>query len=338
MLSIDFLAGFTIFLLALIVAAGMIPGMLAGLQSATIDYDGVAYRTSVILAEDPGWYEDASGNVGTAWEGKQNDEEIQRMGLTVSKDTPDVLSIEKIDAFFNNTRYDTAFYRSKVFFSDYPYAFNIRLKTLDGSINQTLGDPIPEGDHGYIRRTVMVKEVSSACLNFSNSTVFSAYTDSTTTPGPTSTFSMILNYTELTKDAPAYRIDPFESGDEIGITLDNLNKTCNTTPTNISLQSVKLKHGASTVPITLPNDHSILRVDGEKKSQTPVNVNKNITFILEPGFLSGIQYRDALTVVFTFKNTPGQNTNITGTLHYIPTNTNVTVPDLEPAVLEVAVW
>jgi len=54
-LSIDFLAGFTIFLLALIWVLSMIPGLLIGLQSYTIDYDAVAYRTGVILVEDPGW-------------------------------------------------------------------------------------------------------------------------------------------------------------------------------------------------------------------------------------------------------------------------------------------
>ncbi|NLZ31190.1 MAG: hypothetical protein GX885_10720, partial [Methanomicrobiales archaeon] len=55
MLSLDFLAGFTIFLLALIMVVNMVPGLLAGLESSGIDYDAVAYRTGVILAEDPGW-------------------------------------------------------------------------------------------------------------------------------------------------------------------------------------------------------------------------------------------------------------------------------------------
>ena len=53
MLSLDFLAGFTIFLLALIMVVSMVPGLLAGLESSGIDYDAVAYRTGVILVEDP---------------------------------------------------------------------------------------------------------------------------------------------------------------------------------------------------------------------------------------------------------------------------------------------
>ena len=53
-LSIDFLVGFTIFLIAFIWVLSMIPGLLIGLQGYTIDYDAVAYRTGVILVEDPG--------------------------------------------------------------------------------------------------------------------------------------------------------------------------------------------------------------------------------------------------------------------------------------------
>ena len=52
--SIDFLAGFTIFMVAFIWVATMVPGLFIGIQSYTIDYDAVAYRTGVILAEDPG--------------------------------------------------------------------------------------------------------------------------------------------------------------------------------------------------------------------------------------------------------------------------------------------
>jgi len=53
-LSIDFLVGFTIFLIAFIWVVSMIPGLLINLQGYTIDYDAVAYRTGVILTEDPG--------------------------------------------------------------------------------------------------------------------------------------------------------------------------------------------------------------------------------------------------------------------------------------------
>src|SRR5271157_427349 len=54
LLSIDFIIGFTIFMIAFIAVAVLISGLLVNLQSKTIDYDAVAYRTGVILVEDPG--------------------------------------------------------------------------------------------------------------------------------------------------------------------------------------------------------------------------------------------------------------------------------------------
>lgn len=343
MLSIDFLAGFTIFLLALIVAAGMVPGMLAGLQSATIDYDGVAYRTSVILAEDPGWFEDESdilNSPGTAWESRRDDA-VRRMGLAVSKETPNILSSAKIERFFDQKKYenDPAFYREKIFFSKIPYSFNIGLNVTGRDSPITLGDPLPEGDRGYIRRAVMVKEASSTRLNFSDSSVLTAYTDGSTAPDSTSTFSVrLMDFAELEKDAPAYSIDPFELEEEIKITLDNLNKTGNKTATCAYLLNVTLcRKGTTTVGNKTLPDGSILLVNGEKKTP-PIDISNNVTFILGPGFFSNIPYNDALSVVFTFKNTQTQNTNITGTFDYVPTDRNVTVPDLKPGVLEVAVW
>ena len=100
-LSIDFLTGFTIFILAFVWVVSMIPGIMIGLQSYTIDYDAVAYRTGVILVEDPGW------PASPGWESKYDNfnrplkAEIIRFGLAVSKDAPNILSEEKINRFFN---------------------------------------------------------------------------------------------------------------------------------------------------------------------------------------------------------------------------------------------
>jgi hypothetical protein len=92
-LSIDFIAGFTIFLVAFIWVLSMVPGLLVNLQGHTLDYDAVAYRTGVILVEDPGW------PVSPPWESQQNFS-VTRFGLAVSRDTPNILSQEKIDRFF----------------------------------------------------------------------------------------------------------------------------------------------------------------------------------------------------------------------------------------------
>jgi len=48
-LSIDFMIGFTIFMIGFIWVVSMIPGLLINLQGYTIDYDAVAYRTGLFL-------------------------------------------------------------------------------------------------------------------------------------------------------------------------------------------------------------------------------------------------------------------------------------------------
>jgi hypothetical protein len=95
-LSIDFLAGFTVFLLAFIWVATMIPGLLVGISGYAIDYDAVAYRTGVILAEDPGMPSNPP------WENLPDDrkDEVQRLGFALTKETPNILSPVKIDRFF----------------------------------------------------------------------------------------------------------------------------------------------------------------------------------------------------------------------------------------------
>ena len=53
-LSVDFLVGFSIFMIAFIWVATLVPNLFLGVSSHQIDFDAVAYRTGVILAEDPG--------------------------------------------------------------------------------------------------------------------------------------------------------------------------------------------------------------------------------------------------------------------------------------------
>lgn len=338
LMSIDFLAGFTIFLLALIVAAGMVPGMLAGLQSATIDYDGVAYRTSVILAEDPGWwFNDVTMSGSSHWEGERTAmDRVERMGLAVSKRLPNVLSAGKIEAFFSENYTYPGDYRSRVFFSEIPYSFNITLKGDDFAYH--LGDGTPDGEHGSIRRTVLVKEASSATLDFSNGNVMNAYADPATEPGATSTFSVSLNFTELLAPSPAYRIDPF--GERITIRIENLQETRNSTATTALLENVKLYRGATWVPPNLPDANSRLYVDGGVTTTSPpVEVENNLTVVLEPGFFTGkASETSTMDLRFTFANSYEKNTNITGMFNYTTTDGSVTVPPLKPAVLEVAVW
>jgi hypothetical protein len=90
--NIDFLFGLIVLLLTFTYAATFIPGLFLPYQPGAIDLSSVAYRTSAILAEDPGWYSRGAIN-GTAWE--DNVDDISRIGLADDKDHPNVISIEK---------------------------------------------------------------------------------------------------------------------------------------------------------------------------------------------------------------------------------------------------
>ena len=112
LISLDFIAGFAVFLLALIIVISMLPGVFVNIQSPPVNYDIAAYRTGVLLAEDPGMssdgiLSDGATSEGTAWEQVPAADvgRILRLGLAVSKETPNVLLPEKIERFFNVPAY-----------------------------------------------------------------------------------------------------------------------------------------------------------------------------------------------------------------------------------------
>jgi hypothetical protein len=207
-LPVDFLVGFTIFILSLIMAANFVPSLLVGLQRTSgIDYDAVAYRTGVVLVEDPG---EPAGNRITGevsekepWhlKTKYYKAEIDRLGLALTADTPNILSINKINRFFctTETSGDTLFfddgffspsndYRTKLLFSNYQYGYNITLRNLspmkpgEPLLSLSVGQPYPEG-YGYIRRYVLIKQNTNATLNMNvtnyglSTLPFDAYND-----------------------------------------------------------------------------------------------------------------------------------------------------------------
>ena len=215
-LSIDFLAGFTIFMIAFIWVISMIPGLLVNLQGYTIDYDAVAYRTGVILAEDPG--EPSLPTSVIPWENLISRNGVVRFGLAVSKDTPDILSRKKVDRFFCSSVFSyPSDYQNRSIFGDYPYQFNISLIEL-GSTNppRYIGGGMPAtSSTGYIRRLVRIKEPAVAVVN-ANSTAhpefLSKATNATYEGNETvHEFSILINKTELLKDKildPVYQINP----------------------------------------------------------------------------------------------------------------------------------
>jgi len=208
-LSIDFVVGLSIFMIAFIIVSTMSAGLLVGLQSKTIDYDAVAYRTGVILAEDPGEIDETVGVAYIApdryaWDliypdyyGSYSDTNIMRMGLAMPRyyyDIPSqIVMVHKIEQFFNLSKYERDFYKDKIIFSNYPYSYNISITPLDGSQSKSVGDPIPQKQQtGYIKRVVMVKHPANVTLNvydtsgmaMGNMTVsFNFYNLSSRTPG-----------------------------------------------------------------------------------------------------------------------------------------------------------
>src|SRR5208283_3087370 len=217
-LSIDFLAGFTIFMITFIYVATLIPGLFIGLQSRSIDYDAVAYRTGVVLVEDPGMPYNPS------WETLSNtsDSQILRFGLALSKDAPNILSPEKINRFFCSTEFVYPYdYQSRAVFGDYPYQFNISFQMAGSNVTQSVGDILPE-DYGYSRRVVKVKEHSNATLDFSNFNPdgpLAQYTQnqSQTQNATSQVFSVYFNYTYLLNNGPEpdpagpyYECNPFD--------------------------------------------------------------------------------------------------------------------------------
>ncbi|MFA7071315.1 hypothetical protein MBBA_2413 [Methanoculleus bourgensis] len=347
MLSLDFLAGFTIFLLALIMVVSMVPGLLAGLQSSGIDYDAVAYRTGVILVEDPGW------PVNPPWEqyGRDHKDEIQRMGLAVSKDTPNILLSTKVERFFENASTEDPFfteddYHNKVIFGDYPYSYNISLSS--GNDLWQTGDPLPPG-YGYIRRVVKIKEPSVAEINES---ISSAYTIDPSAPewqnSTARNFTVRLDFGHLLDPtvSPAYRIDP--RIEPVNVTITNFDAYLNNTYDSATLKSVtfqKAEPDSPPVPLRWLSyseeepDLYTLHLDEDSHSLTPNEpVNSSISLVLKPAFMTFMGPNSILDIRFNFEEEEDEppHTNIAGTFPY--NYDNVNSPPLKTGVLEVAIW
>jgi PKD repeat protein len=361
-LSIDFLAGFTIFMLAFIWVVSMIPGLMIGLQSYTIDYDAVAYRTGVILVEDPGW------PVSPPWESfiDQQKSNVTRFGLAISKDTPNILSEDKVNRFFCATAFiypDD--YRSRVIFGDYPYGFNISLIDDGGKI-KSVGDVLPNG-YGYIRRPVKIKGASNATINQSyiQNNGFTS-TDNATTH----IFSILIDNPKLLGEVtdPAYQIDPAREQITINITdirstITNYPPVINNTTSTVILSNIRVfkQDGGAYSSVPLPaTDYPYIDGSSSRVTVMPAPVTDNITLRFSPQFFDRLKAQSSriyIALGFTvspestflnntqalpdFNTLDGQltfNNPNTTPFYYDYNTTNVTQPHLRDAVVEVAVW
>ncbi|MDI6886875.1 MAG: hypothetical protein QMD22_11165, partial [archaeon] len=131
-----------------------IPGMFVPFQTETIDLSSVAYRTSVILVEDPGWWDDGADK-GEDWE--NHIVNVSRVGLAIDKEHPNMLTMSKINAF-NNSTLDLAdklgLFRT-ISGNRINYSYNITLQGSDGTVMAARGETPPEyGDVASMKRLV----------------------------------------------------------------------------------------------------------------------------------------------------------------------------------------
>jgi hypothetical protein len=339
-LSVDFMAGFTIFMIAFIWVATLVPNLFLGVSAHGVDFDAVAYRTCVILTEDPG-----ASAVDTPWESQPDTAKtnVQRFGLAISKATPNILSQPKIDRFFNKTAgWTSEDYRNKTIFGDYPYRFNISLRTVDDSIPvQYVGDVRPD-NYGFMRREVKIKHFGNATLdNITDYTSLKLYNhDVFVSPDTIAqadgnvtshNFAITINMSKLRGGnvsdplinpnyRDSYSIDPYT--DWINITMEDLNTTPQISrwvdlpqTANINLSKVEFWQSpfsptpslyvlaAGTVP-----QKDFIYVDG---NPTPVNppvkiqdngvvLRNNITLAFPPGFFVAAQSDSTIYVNLTF--------------------------------------
>jgi hypothetical protein len=353
-LSIDFLAGFAIFMISFIWIATMVPGLFIGISSHTIDYDAVAYRTGVILAEDPG-AAGVSGIIGPQgvlpWEFQPNKLDVSRFGLSVSKETPNILDENKVNRFFCSTVFSyPQDYQKRAIFGDYPYRFNISLRTVGDDQIRSVGDIVP-ADYGYIRREVKIKRSSNATIDDAMIKAHRYYNTENVT---FNRFSIAINASALISGSmqdPRYQINPLNDRILINITdLDKTRPVWNPLPalpvppgTNLTrVDFYQLSSGGTSLSFWSPPNGNFIYEDGNATPvKPPVAVRNSISLIFGPEFFNSADPRGTMYVNLTFGLDPPSsylNNTLTTPFDYNYNPANVTQPALEDGVMEVAVW
>lgn len=360
-LSIDFLAGISIFVITLIVAATMISGLLISLQTKKIDYDAVAYRTGVILVEDPGepniQFNYLTITEADQWEfiGDDQKDKIRRFGLTLYKSTPRVLAEQKVLSFFNQAQFPRAQfsepseYRDRMIAGDYPYNFNVWLKIVGGNTYE-IGDTFnPQSSYGYIRRVVLVKNQTGTNVDMNW-----FYEDETP---DSDNFYVNLTYGWLLNQdrGPQYWIEPPK--EDIRINLVNVSAIRNQSQAlKVVLNNIRmtfdgrLLDGTEVQGVDLPYRPFTADIDGIQRSFTwpggagvPLQVNESINITFPAGyFIPPSAYAEITLIRMNIRYEFEEETvNLSESTHfyeYLPGNQGFTPPHLKPAILEVRIW
>jgi len=332
LLSLDFIIGFTIFMVALIFVAVMISGLLVHLQSRTIDYDAVAYRTSVVLVEDPG--EPANWHLYNLTNPAERDN-VRRLGLAVDKNYPDILKLNKVNKFFNNSTslscygYDTFCnpddYRSRLIFGDYQYRFNISLRGLGATpLNKSVGAPVPAySSYGFVKRIVKVQMPATTMeipLNYDPNLTLNETT-------------IRIDFSVLYARPAPYRIDPLNENLKIILKFEG-GLTANITSAQICTYPLVGVPGCVAESAYENAPRMNVSVDGNPFTPGQT-VHDNVTVIIDDGYFQrvGFDRFDAVDTKLKFV----QNVTNQSLFYYNYTTVNQ-LPWLEPAVIEVRVW
>ncbi len=355
-LSIDFLVGFTIFMIAFIMVMTLLSGLLIGLQSKHIDYDAVAYRTGVILAEDTGFgYDPATNNTTPAWESlpeyPPDQIQIYRFGLAASRNKTGVLSNEKVDRFFNDPNYTLNYpnnpydlYHKKVIFDEDPasslsspiYHFNITMTPLSASLpTYQIGEAIPSASStGYIHRVVKIRQATQ--VNFTN------------TPDNIQSLNYPLNQVFVYFDFPdlyyyhpdrVYNADPFTENTTIifpSLTSVLKGKT-SLTGINLYIDSnPPLGNVGGDTPISglISTNTVTLWVNGSHQAtlQAPVTPNSTIALNLSPELFHQLQNNQWYYLSLNFQN------NVTYNSSSYNFDASTAKVNLVPYAMEVRIW
>jgi hypothetical protein len=338
LLSIDFIAGFTIFMIAFIIVITMVSGLLVSLQSRTIDYDALAYRTSVILTEDagdPGGAGDLNDPFAPGWEVKnfnstQERSQINRTGLALSKNYPNILSSVKVDKFFYNnaglTANDYLAYRQKLMLFNFNnqylsmtptyYHFNISIESIESPSDfppksvphfdtskrkyffKGIGDDDSQvQNYGFSHRIVKIKQPSSMDVNLS--------LNPEGRPNNQTTFSIQYDKDDFNSTLSPlgmtiglrYNIDPYHEQTAINVTLNN-----SAPAVLMSVRSIQYFNNTGGTPFeqdispTSPTVKVYLNSEGyidpakQWPSSNTVNSYSNVLMVVEPGFIEGSQF------------------------------------------------
>jgi len=334
-LSLDFIIGFTIFMIAFIFVTTMMSGLLVNLMSRTVDYDAVAYRTGVILVEDPG---EPRNYVGTVDNWHLLDlsiplerDSLKRLGLSLERQSPGYLQQQKVEKFFKHDSSSACSgmdalcypsdYQEKLIFGDYPYSFNISFRNLGQSSIKSVGE-VPPPFFGYIRRLVKIKQPGASMeLNVTDWTSRDVL--------------VRMDFSELySLSNPLYRIDPLN--EKTTIFLRNFTIP-GTAMQNAPFVYVYPPSGGAPTPLMVPGNSPTIKIydaTGALCTLYPCLMSNISNATVEEGFFEriGLDEFSLIEINMTFNQTVSDGS---------PYNFNYSTASLPPpntAVIEVKVW